>query len=112
MAIRPATESDVPVVRSLLRAYCDFYAASPSESSLERMVWALIAAPAEIARRHGAPAVTWLTREENYRARAVYDRAGGRSEPFLEYELKISPGAGPVGARPGKASGQSAAAQA
>jgi ribosomal protein S18 acetylase RimI-like enzyme len=48
---------------------------------------ALIAATVEIARRHGAPAVTWLTRSENLRARAVYDRAGGRSEPFLEYEL-------------------------
>jgi GNAT superfamily N-acetyltransferase len=50
---------------------------------------ALIEATAEVARRHGAPAVTWLTAPDNHRAQAVYDRVGGRSAPFLEYELEI-----------------------
>ena len=50
---------------------------------------ALIAATADLARRHGAPAVTWLTREDNHRARAVYDRVGGHAEPFIEYELEL-----------------------
>ena len=51
---------------------------------------ALIEATAEVARRHGAPAVTWLTAPDNHRAQAVYDRAGGRAAPFLEYELELN----------------------
>ena len=51
---------------------------------------ALIAATAEVARRNGAPAVTWLTALDNHRAQAVYNRVGGHAEPFLEYELETS----------------------
>ena len=51
---------------------------------------ALIEETAAIARRHGAPAVTWLTAPDNRRAQTVYDRVGGRSAPFLEYELELS----------------------
>jgi GNAT superfamily N-acetyltransferase len=50
---------------------------------------ALIEATAEVARRHGAAAVTWLTAPDNHRAQAVYDRAGGRAAPLLEYELEL-----------------------
>jgi ribosomal protein S18 acetylase RimI-like enzyme len=149
MEIRGATESDLPALMPLLRGYCDFYEANPSDDGLERMAraliaasqdeafllvatdadsgelvgfaacawkWsslraarivvledlfvaerargrghaeALIAATAEAARRHGAPAVTWLTAPDNRRAQAVYDRVGGRSKPFLEYELDL-----------------------
>jgi ribosomal protein S18 acetylase RimI-like enzyme len=149
MMIRDATESDLPALMALLRSYCDFYEANPSDEGLERMARAVIAAPeweafllvaadgesgevigfaacgwkwsslraarivvledlfvaerargrghaealieatAEVARRHGAPVVTWLTAPENRRAQAVYDRVGGRSEPFLEYELEL-----------------------
>jgi GNAT superfamily N-acetyltransferase len=49
----------------------------------------LIEATAGVARGHGAPVVTWLTAPGNKRAQAVYDRVGGRSEPFLEYELEL-----------------------
>ena len=149
MAIREATESDLPALLPLLRGYCDFYEANPSDAGLERMARAVIAAPedeafllvatdaesgeilgfaacgwkwsslrgariviledlfvavqargrghadalieatAEVARRHGAPAVTWLTAPDNHRAQAVYNRVGGRSEAFLEYELEV-----------------------
>jgi GNAT superfamily N-acetyltransferase len=51
---------------------------------------ALIEATADVARRHGAPAVTWLTAPDNRRAQAVYDRVGGHADPYLEYELEIS----------------------
>ncbi len=37
----------------------------------------LIAAVADVARRHGAPLVSWQTMHSNHRARAVYDRLGG-----------------------------------
>src|SRR3954447_14456276 len=50
---------------------------------------ALITATAPVARRHGAPAVTWLTAPDNHRAQAVYNRVGGRAEAFLEYELPL-----------------------
>ena len=148
MAIREATESDLPALMPLLRGYCDFYEASPSDAGLEQMARAVIAAPddegfllvagddegrivgfaacgwkwsslrgarivvledlfvaerargrghadalieaaAEIAGSHGAPAVTWLTAPDNHRAQAVYNRVGGHSAPFLEYELEL-----------------------
>lgn len=148
--IRAATEPDLSALMPLLRGYCRFYKADPSDEGLEEMAHALIAMPdeegfllvaededlrevvgfaacgwkwsslrgarivvledlfvresargrghadaliemtAEIARRHGAPAVTWLTAPGNRRAQAVYDRVGGRSEPFLEYELELA----------------------
>jgi GNAT superfamily N-acetyltransferase len=148
MAIRDATESDLPALLPLMRAYCDFYEANPTDEGLEAMARAVIAAPedeafllvaegdpgevvgfaacawkwsslrgarivvlddlfvepdarghgfadrlieatAEIAARHGAPVVTWLTAPDNRRAQKVYDRVGGKSEPFLEYELAL-----------------------
>jgi GNAT superfamily N-acetyltransferase len=148
MAIRDATEADLPALLPLMRAYCDFYEANPSDGGLEEMAravmaapeeqafllvaeddpgeivgfaacawkWsslrgarivvlddlfvdpeargqgfadALIAATSEIAGRHGAHAVTWLTAPDNRRAQAVYDRVGGKAEPFLEYELEL-----------------------
>jgi GNAT superfamily N-acetyltransferase len=163
MAIREATESDLPSLLPLLRGYCAFYGASPSDQGLERMARALIAAPedeafllvatdaspgdvvgvaacgwkwsslrgarivvledlfvmksargrghadalieatAEVARRNAAPVVTWLTAPDNRRAQAVYDRVGGRAEPFLEYELETErrpPRAEPDGSAP------------
>jgi GNAT superfamily N-acetyltransferase len=146
--VRDATESDLPALLPLLRAYCDFYEANPTEDGLERMARAVIAAPedqafllvaeddrgevvgfaacawkwsslrgarivvlddlfvhpdargqgfadkliaatAEVAGRHGAPVFTWLTAPDNHRAQKVYDRVGGKSEPFLEYELEL-----------------------
>jgi ribosomal protein S18 acetylase RimI-like enzyme len=148
MATRAATDSDLPALMPLLRGYCDFYESNPSDTGLERMARAMIAAPdeealllvatddegevvgfaasgwkwsslrgarivvledlfvaerargrghadalieatAEIARRHAAPAVTWLTAPNNHRAQAVYDRVGGHSKLFLEYELDL-----------------------
>ncbi|MGH2713825.1 MAG: GNAT family N-acetyltransferase [Thermoleophilaceae bacterium] len=149
MAIREAREDDLPALLPLMRAYCDFYEANPSDEGLERMARAAISAPedeaflllatdedpgdivgfatcdwkwsslrgarivvlddlfvaeaargaghaealiqatAEVARRHGAPVVTWLTAPDNHRAQAVYNRVGGSSELFLEYQLEL-----------------------
>jgi ribosomal protein S18 acetylase RimI-like enzyme len=50
---------------------------------------ALIREGADRARSHGAPVMTWLTAPDNHRAQAVYDRLGGRSDAFLEYELEL-----------------------
>jgi GNAT superfamily N-acetyltransferase len=150
VAIRDATEADLPALMPLLRGYCDFYGTNPSDAGLARMVRALVDAPdaealllvatdddsgevvgfaaggwkwsslrgarivvledlfvaerargrghadlliaatAAVARRHGAPVLTWLTAPDNRRAQAVYNRAGGRAEPFFEYELDLS----------------------
>ena len=148
MAIRDAAETDLGALLPLLRGYCDFYEATPTDEGLERMARAVIAAPedeafllvatddveevvgfaacawkwsslrgarivvlddlfvaerarggghadalieatAAIARRHGAAVVTWLTAPDNHRTQKVYDRVGGHSEPFLEYELEL-----------------------
>lgn len=149
MAIQEATEADLPALMPLLRGYCDFYEANPSDDGLDQMARAVIAAPEEeafllvatdegsgevvgfaasgwkwsslraarivvledlfvadqargkghadalieataaIAQRHGAPAVTWLTAPDNLRAQAVYNRVGGRSKLFLEYDLDL-----------------------
>jgi len=51
---------------------------------------ALIEVSGSRAREHGAPALTWLTAPDNHRAQAVYDRVGGTSAPFLEYELELA----------------------
>jgi GNAT superfamily N-acetyltransferase len=50
---------------------------------------ALIEAVADVARRHGAPIVSWFTMPDNKRAHAVYDRVGGTAEALLEYELEL-----------------------
>jgi GNAT superfamily N-acetyltransferase len=148
MAIRAATEADLPALIPLLRGYCDFYESAPPDSGLEAMARDVIAAPedgafllvatddddavvgfalsqwrwsslhgarvvmlddlfvaepargtgradalieatAEIARRGGAPVVTWLTKPDNRRAHKVYDRVGGEPAPLLEYMLRL-----------------------
>jgi len=43
MEIRPAVETDVPALMPLMRGYCDFYEANPSDAGLEEMARALIA---------------------------------------------------------------------
>jgi GNAT superfamily N-acetyltransferase len=49
----------------------------------------LVEGCAEIARRHGAPAMIWETQPTNKRAQAVYDRVGGKPETLIEYELEL-----------------------
>ena len=50
---------------------------------------ALIEAVADVARRHGAPIISWFTMPDNKRAHTVYDRVGGTAETLLEYELEL-----------------------
>ena len=49
MAVRDATDADLPTLLPLLRGYCDFYEATPSDEGLERMARAVIAAPEDEA---------------------------------------------------------------
>jgi GNAT superfamily N-acetyltransferase len=49
MAVRAATEGDLPALLVLLRGYCDFYEMSPSDEGLERVARGVIAAPEEEA---------------------------------------------------------------
>lgn len=110
MEIRGAKEAEVEAIVPLMLAYCDFYEVPhPDEAGLAQMARALIAAPdgegfllvgsgladgligaaAELARAHGAAAMTWMTQPSNERAQAVYKRVGGSSEELLEYELEL-----------------------
>jgi GNAT superfamily N-acetyltransferase len=50
---------------------------------------ALIEDCARRARANGAPVMTWLTAPDNHRAQAVYNKVGGTSAAFLEYELEL-----------------------
>jgi GNAT superfamily N-acetyltransferase len=68
MEIGPATEGDVRALLPLMRGYCDFYEASPTDEGLIEMARALIATPDDegmllVARDDGTPigfaAVGW-----------------------------------------------------
>lgn len=50
----------------------------------EQLFDALVA----IARQRGWAQIRWLTKEDNYRARTLYDRVAGRTM-FLTYELSV-----------------------
>lgn len=49
---------------------------------------ALIGAVAEIGRRRAWNVVRWITAEDNYRARAVYDRVAKKT-PWLTYDISL-----------------------
>lgn len=49
---------------------------------------ALIEGLKEICRERGWAVIRWLTAEDNYRARAFYDRIG-RKTPFIAYQIDL-----------------------
>lgn len=49
MAIREATEEDLPALMPLLRGYCDFYEMTPPDEGVEQVAGAAIAAPEDEA---------------------------------------------------------------
>lgn len=53
-----------------------------------RIADALIEAVAEEGRRRGWSLIRWITKEDNYRARGVYDRLAGRTD-WVTYDLSI-----------------------
>jgi GNAT superfamily N-acetyltransferase len=54
----------------------------------------LIAACVERARSRGAAVLAWQTAPDNHRARAVYERVGGRRSQWLDYDLPAAEEAG------------------
>jgi GNAT superfamily N-acetyltransferase len=53
-----------------------------------RVADALINAVAEEGRRRGWSVIRWITADDNYRARAVYDRVAARTK-WVTYDLKL-----------------------
>jgi len=49
---------------------------------------ALIGAAAEIGRKRGWTLLRWITAENNYRARTLYDEVGARTD-WLTYDIKL-----------------------
>ena len=49
---------------------------------------ALIAGVAEVARQNGWPVVRWITADDNYRGRGVYDKVATRTM-WVTYDLKV-----------------------
>lgn len=49
---------------------------------------ALISAVKDVAQRNGWGVVRWITAENNYRGRAVYDRLADRT-PWVTYDIKL-----------------------
>jgi GNAT superfamily N-acetyltransferase len=49
---------------------------------------ALIAAVADVGRARGWSVIRWITAEDNYRARAVYDRVASRTK-WVTYDVKL-----------------------
>lgn len=52
-------------------------------------VISLISALKEEARQYGWPFVRWITRDNNYRARAVYDRTAVQTD-WVTYQLSVA----------------------
>lgn len=50
----------------------------------------LIRATADKAREKGASSMYWTTRENNYRARALYDKICGSYSGFIKYKLALA----------------------
>lgn len=53
-----------------------------------RVADALIGALADLGRARGWSVIRWITAENNYRGRAVYDRLAART-PWLTYDIKL-----------------------
>ena len=60
----------------------------PPDKRGEGIAAALLDAGCDVAGERGWAAVRWLTAEDNYRARALYDRVSVKT-PFLVYEVKF-----------------------
>lgn len=54
----------------------------------QRVADALIGAIAEIGRQEGWSVIRWITAENNYRGRAVYDRVAALT-PWRTYDIKL-----------------------
>jgi GNAT superfamily N-acetyltransferase len=54
----------------------------------------LIAACVDRARTRGALVLAWQTAPDNHRAKAVYERVGGRRSEWLDYDLPAAEEAG------------------
>jgi len=163
--INPVGDHDLDELLVLVRAYCDFYAVTPTDRDLRALMVGLLAAggreglqllardatgePAGFATllftwsttsaaraavmndlyvaphargqglaqalidrcqtesgQRGAAKLTWITRPDNHRAQAVYDRAGAHRDPWVTYRIDLPAGssqpstAEPPGAEP------------
>lgn len=157
--INPVGDHDLDELLVLVRAYCDFYAVTPTDRDLRALMVGLLAAggreglqllardatgePAGFATllftwsttsaaraavmndlyvaphargqglaqalidrcqtksaQHGAAKLTWITRPDNHRAQAVYDRAGAHRDPWVTYRIDLPTGSEPPSARP------------
>jgi hypothetical protein len=89
----------------LLRGYCDFYEAEPSDEKLLELARSLIAdhdcegfqvLARDCGRALGFATVYWswstLSAKDNLRAQKLYERIGGRRAEWLDYLLDSYPG--------------------
>lgn len=53
-----------------------------------RVADALIAAVREVAKQNGWSVVRWITADDNYRARGVYDRVAAKTD-WVTYDIKV-----------------------
>src|SRR5206468_3834674 len=83
--IETVTEADLPELLPLMRGYCDLYVVAEGRGS--GAAEALIGACVERCRERGAVRLEWQTALDNHRARAVYERVGGKRERWLSYSL-------------------------
>jgi len=149
--INPVGEPDLDELLVLVRAYCDFYAVTPTDRDLRALMLGLLGAGGReglqlLARdavgepigfatllftwsttsaaraavmndlyiapgargqglaealidrcqiesaRHGAAKLTWITRPDNHRAQAVYDRIGAHRDPWVNNRIDLPAG--------------------
>jgi GNAT superfamily N-acetyltransferase len=74
-------------LRAALGLYLDDLFVDPAARG-QRIADALIEAVAEEGRRRGATLLRWITADDNYRGRSVYDRLATRT-PWITYDKAL-----------------------
>ena len=78
LRIVPLAPHHRPRWEILYAGYAEFYRVTQTPEMRER-VWSWTQDPAAMARERGWSVVRWITADDNYRGRGVYDRVAKRT---------------------------------
>ena len=96
LRIEPISPAQMQMLLPMIGAYQRFYEVEEIDEERNRgegIGRALIEASAEVARRRGAHHLEWATAPGNKTAQRLYDSTGAERSEWIEYELRLGPGA-------------------